>query len=221
MLPNIVWSVSSAIASDFRLSLSWWGLGVHAILAIALASRRTWARAVVLGMVASLVTQLMVDMVPLDDQFFMVAELGVLAFVIPWRRNELPSAAITLALQSYAAFAAWKMSHPIVVGWDDVLRLAPVCERIAVVGAVAACVGTVLRTRWSAIASAVSALALFTAMGDLLVSVDWDTIGPAMRLKLQVAMFGGLGAGAIAAAIAAVLGGRTTRSLVGTLLAEA
>ncbi len=216
MLPHIVWIFSPAIVPDW-MSLSWWTLGVYSIIALAVAARRTWARAVVLGIAASVITRFWINPFTLDYPVLWSAEVGVLAFVVPWRRNESSLAAITLALQAYAAFSAWLIHHPLIQPVEDVLQLEPTFERIGLACAVIGCVGTVLRARWSALASAVSALALSGAMIELLTSSGWDSIGPSYRLKWQIWMVGGVATGAMAAAIAAVIGWRSTRSLVGPL----
>jgi hypothetical protein len=69
----------------------------------------------------------------------------------------------------------------------------------------------VLRARWSAIASAVSALALFIMVGELCM---WRS---ELSGEWQLFVFANFGGGAIAASVAAILAWRTTRSPVGTL----
>ena len=109
------------------------------------------------------------------------------------------------------------MHHPTIPPVDGVLQRAPTFERIALACAVVGCVGTVLRARWSALASAVAALALFGATVELLIAPGWDSIGSSYRLKWQVWMMGGVASAAMATAVAAVLGWRSTRSLLGPL----
>lgn len=186
----------------------WLDMGVFALSVGALAARRPWARAVVLGATASGVTHalalpLLVQL-PADPRYFiwLIGDLGAFAFVMPWRRKEVSLPAITLALQA-SAYSAGGLS---VVFTEETMAM------LAVVSA-AACIGTVLRARWSAIASAVSALTLFIMVGELCM---WRS-ELSSELQLFVFVLANFGGGAIAATVAAILAWRTTRSTVGTL----
>lgn len=186
----------------------WLDMGLFALSVGALAARRPWARAAVLGATASGVTHalalpLLVQL-PADPRYFiwLIGDLGAFAFVMPWRRKEVSLPAITLALQA-SAYSAGGLS---VVFTEETMAM------LAVVSA-AACIGTVLRARWSAIASAVSALTLFIMVGELCM---WRS-ELSSELQLFVFVLANFGGGAIAATVAAILAWRTTRSTVGTL----
>jgi hypothetical protein len=189
----------------------WFVLAVFVVLAVALATRMTWARAVVLGVTMQTLT-IYLGMPYGADPFGWITRLGGLALVMPWRRTEYSLAAINLALQAWACGSAW-IALASQLAPSDAVLLRSVCGTIALVCAAAGCIGTVRGARWSAITSAVSALALFIALGAL--STAQFHRGDA--LEWQVHVFGAVGSGAIAATVAAVLGWRTTRSLVGPL----
>jgi hypothetical protein len=192
----------------------WLELGAFVLIAIALAARRTWARAVALGLAVHFLARVLVRWpligLPAADAFdwniHMIARLGLLAFVIPWRRKEVSPAAVALVLQVWAYGSA---------AWGDLLFFDQyeTNATIALVCAAAACIGTVHRARWSAIASAVSALALFGMMfselGELVMSRH-----PLNGYWLDT--FFTVGSGAIAASVAAILCWRTTRSFANT-----
>ena len=184
----------------------WFEIGATFFIAIALAARKTWARALVLGLTVHLLTRWLLLPHPIDDPLLWLQHLGVLAFVMPWRRNEVSPAAIALALQVWAYGSA---------SWGDLLFFEQyeTNATIALVCAAAACIGTVYRARWSAIASAVSALALFgmmfTELGELVLS----------RREFSaywLDSFATVVSGAIAASVAAILAWRTTRAATGT-----
>ncbi len=170
---------------------------VLAFITIALATRMSWARAVVLGVaMQSLSLGLVVPHAA--SPLAWLPDVGLLAFIMPWRRTEISVAAITLALQTWAC-ASGLIALPWFLGADGALSLRSVCGTIVLVGAFAACIGTARRARWSTLTSALSALALFCALLTL------------TRFPSK------LSSGAIAAIVAAVLDWRTTHSLVGPL----
>ncbi len=214
-IPIIVGLVitNGAEASGPRLPLrAWFDFGAFILMPIALATRRTWARGLVLGMTLYFLTNGLAQSVlfpwhPHPPSWVWLVPLGVLAFVTPWRRKEISLAAVSLALQVWAyASAAWGMDVAFSKAYETNLTVAYVCAGTA-------CIGTVLRARWSAIASAVSAVALFGIMfselGELFLS----------RSELDVwwaYTFGKFGSAATAASVAAILAWRTTRAARGT-----
>lgn len=184
----------------------WLSIGVFALSVGALAARRPWARAFALGATASgvahaLVLPLLVP-VTVDPRYviYIVGNLGAFAFVMPWRGNEVSPAAIILALQAWA-FSTCGLSQEFTEEWMAMLTV--IC--------VAACIGTVVRARWSAIASAVSALALFTMVAELFM---WRSEFSGDVQLFDIASFAG---GAIAASVAAIFAWRTTHSRIGAL----
>jgi hypothetical protein len=211
MIPQIVGLVNSFVNNaemhhrPFPLRV-WFDMGAMFFVPIALAARKTWARAVVLGLTVHILARLLLIPHPINP-LALTWVIGVLAFVMPWRRKEVSPAAIALALQVWAYGSA---------SWGDLLFFDQyeTNATIALVCAAAACIGTVRGARWSAIASAVSALALFGMMfselGELVMS----------RHEFNgywLETFGRVASGAIAASAAAFLGWRATRSRVGTL----
>jgi hypothetical protein len=200
--PSIIGLVSFAASSGPPLRLrSWFEIGAMFFVAIALAARRPWARAVVLGLTVHVLARFLLIPHPIDDPFIWLDELGVLAFVVPWRRKEVSPAAIVLALQVWAYGSA---------SWGDmaIFEQYETNATIALVCAAAACIGTVYRAQWSAIASAVSALALFgmmfTELGEVVMSQhEFD--------GYWLDRFATYSSGAIAASVAALLAWRTTR----------
>ena len=141
---------------------------------------------------------------PVADPFMWLDKLGLLALVVPWRRKEVSPAAIALALQSWAyGSASW--------GEKAIFEQYETNATIALVCAGAACIGTVYRARWSAIASVVSALALFgmmfTELSELVMSQhEFD--------GYWFDRFATYSSGAIAASVAAIVAWRTTRAVV-------
>lgn len=188
-------------------SRAWLYLGAFGFVAIALAARRTWARAVVLGIEMQVLALLALSVLrlPIDLPFMVrtIWELGIVAFVMPWRRQEFSPTTVTLALQSWACVSAMSFAK-------SNSLFVETSETVALVCAAAACVGIVRRARWSAIASALSALALVGALGDLFMPTLTGGYAPELQLYPY-------GSGAIAATIAAILGWRSTRSRVRTL----
>lgn len=205
VLPFFVFYASNYGELEFFLPACF-VLAAFVVIAIALAARMTWARAVVLGVTMhSLLARLLI----LDPHPFQWSvEVGILVFVMPWRRNEFSLAAINLALQAWATICAlWALTSA-AMGMQSARVPGCVYGTIALVCAVASCFGTVHRARWSAISSGVSALALFGALHTLGL---WP-FRPDDPLEFQLMEFGTIGSGAIAAMLAAVLGWRTTRS---------
>jgi hypothetical protein len=210
---GIVRTIAAAAESShppFPLRM-WFDFGAFVVMTVALATRRPWARGLVLGAKAYVLTHVGASSMlfpwrPGAPSWFWLVELGVVAFVMPWRRREISPAAIGLALLVWAYCPASFQDQLFFKAYEANLTIAYAC-------AAAACVGTVLRARWSVIASAVSALALFGVMfselGELMMS----------RSELDVWWvfnFGKISSGAIAASVAAILAWRTTRVATGT-----
>jgi hypothetical protein len=203
MIPHIRFLIEHYDEADF----SWRGCLVMAafmISAIALAARVKWARAVVLGFSMHRLTLFLLmpevrDGFPLNS----IVGLGVVALLVPWSRKELSLAVITLALQAWGCVSAVGVVIFQTAAADSAHTLRVACGTVAVVCAVASCIGTARGERWSAITSAASALALFVAVGTLFAFPF-----------LQEFAYGGVGSGAIALTIAAVIsyGTRTRMS---------
>lgn len=209
VMPLIAWLIVGFGGLPDVSFRAWLELGTSAVIAIALAARITWARAVVVGLTAYGLTLAFTMPVPPPPLHF-VLELGLLAFVVPWGRKEVSAAAISLALQVWVFSSASTVLSFSAMAPDGALLVASKCATIAVVAAAAGCIGSVLRARWNAIASTVGALALFGALADLSTSRFNET------LPWQLYMFTAISTGAIAAVTAAILGWRATRSGAGT-----
>jgi ABC-type Mn2+/Zn2+ transport system permease subunit len=121
---------------------------------------------------------------------------------MPWRRKEISPAGITLALLVWAyASAMWGGDWKFYDAYEPSLMIAFVC-------AGAASIGTMVRARWSTMASAISAVALFGIMfselGELFMSRSEFNVW-------WIYTFGTLCSGAIAATVATFVSWRTAR----------
>lgn len=212
VIPLIVGMLTFIGAPNISMRV-WFELGALGVVAIALAARVTWARAIVLGAtLQSLALLLLAPAAP--DPLYLMCEVGVLAFVAPWRWNEISTAALALALQIWAyGAAAVLLTLQFTAGENGDVLLGPTCATITLICTATGCVASVLRARWSAFASALSAIALFVACGELfMMNFRFDN-----AFSWQLYLFGAVSTGAVAATVAAVLSWRTTPSLRGTL----
>jgi len=201
------WSAAAILGIIVMLVETWVELSVFVLMPIALVARKTWARGLVLGVTVHFLLARWLLRPHFDgDPLVWLGTLGVVAFVMPWRRREISPAAIALALQAWAFGSA---------AWGDMSFLEQYETNVAIglVSAAAACFGTVYRARWSAIASAISALALsgmmFSELGELVLS----------RREFNgywIHDFATVGTGAIAASVATFLVWRTKRAATGT-----
>jgi hypothetical protein len=199
----------SGLVSLFGLQLAF-----GALLALALGFRLSWARPIVLGAVACLVARFAIlsAIVVHPPVMWCAAYVGILAFVMPWRRGELSTSGLALALQVWAVgSAAFALEFQITSA--DGSQVMAVGALIAFFAAAAATIGGVLRARWGAIASLVAAPTLALAMAEVL-PLRFRFPFP---LATQLEMTGLLVSGALAATVAAILSWRAARSTFGTL----
>jgi hypothetical protein len=183
------------------------------VVTLAMALRLTWARPILLGGVAFWSGWFAVSFFSVlgVNVAWIVAYGGLLVFLVPWRRGELTGAGTALALQA-CAFSAATLSLTFEISSSSGLELVAPAAVIAFVAAVIATAGGVLRARWSALASAVSALTLAIAFEELL-HLHF-TFGPAL---MHAAMLVMIAAGALSAVVGAVLAWRSAASPLGTL----
>lgn len=188
-----------------------------AFLCGALVMRMGWARPILLGGLAFFMIPQTVSVWAFDvSPTYLVWHLGMLAFLVPWRRNELTPSGLALAAYVFAYGAAsWTLSFQMTTPDGEHAYFAPTAI-VACGGAALATVGAVLRARWSTIAGVASAVAIGVALVDLL-GVDFRF--PEHATLLEVSMIGSLAAGAMAALAGSVLAWRTARSSFGTLRA--
>jgi hypothetical protein len=189
-------------------------LGFGLVLAAALVARLSWARSVLLGGLAffAIPTVMAVALAPESSALWLVPSLGPLAFLVPWRRGEVTRAGTALALSVWAYGAAsLALGYQLTASDGSVAFVAPVAV-VALVAAMIATVGGILRARWSAAASAVCAATLAFAIVEL----------AGMRFVFddaalwRVYLLGMVGSGVVAAAASAYLAHRTARSGLGT-----
>lgn len=190
------------------------------VLVAALAARRTWARPILLGGIAFWMLGAAVSLVafPHLSPIWLVIHAGLVAFLAPWRRGEITAAGASLALSVWA-FAAATLALGFWITTPTGGQLIAPGAVPAVLGAMIATCGGVLRARWAALASAVAAVGLgFAALQLNALTMRMATAAPAFFHAMMIAL---VASGAVAAAIAAVLSFRTARSMLGTLRAIA
>ncbi len=146
-------------------------LGFCAIVTLALALRLSWARPVVLAAFAFSALQLVVFELAVGgiiEPMWLLVDLGLVAFVMPWRRRELTGAGWTLALQVWSySVASMCMNYVYTDSDGSYLMIAPLAMVSAFAAVVATC-GVILRARWGALASLVAAGALAVAAIQIL-----------------------------------------------------
>ena len=188
---------------------------IDAMLVVALLRRLAWARAILFGSLAYYTTfGISISLAPPDGfhspgpvglLVFWAIPLGILAFVMPWRRRELHGAGYALVLQACALAAT-------TTGPGSVVPAA----MIASLPALVAIAGSITRARWAAWASASTAVLLLVAaiQNAYYFIVDVHEFEYAREWLPVTAM---LLAGAIASAVASVASWRSARSTAGTL----
>ena len=189
-------------------------LGFGAVLALAMAARLTWSRPILLGGFAFWTAWYVVALLSYDgiNPAWLVLHAGLLAFLVPWRRGEITAAGAALALQVCAFGAATFALGFQVTTRDGAWTFVAPAAQIALVAAIVATAGGVLRARWSALASATSAVTLGIALAELM----------PLRFRIgdelfHVGTLATVATGALAAAAGAVIAWRTARSRLGTL----
>jgi len=189
-------------------------LGMGSVLVVALVARLTWARPVLFGAMACQAVVACAWLVGVPDVnplslVWTLGTLGVVAFLLPWRRGELTGAGSSLLLQVWSFCAVSSLVLPTLA-----IALA-VPLLVAMLAAIVAIAGQILRARWSAFASAMAAVMLTFSFVEAwsLTPFAPDMFGADLWRGLNLAL---LGSGAIAAAVSAVLSWRTARSNLGT-----
>ena len=216
LLPYAV--VEARFALDAGLaSLPGVELGLVLLVMVALIARITWARPIILGALAVALTWTATILVttwsPIASKIVLGAcGAGAMAFLVPWRRGELTPAGAALALLAPSYMGAATAMSFYVTAPGGVVFANPVAT-IATVAVIVAGIGVVLRARWAALAAALGALALAgTAHGF------WPLVVRMPHGEMWRALIvGSMVAGAITAAIAAMVCWRTARSAFGTL----
>jgi len=175
-------------------------LGLGVMLVVALIARLSWARAVVLGGIGTsavlmIMTTALAPEVTLDPSNFLL--VGIVAFLVPWRRGELSTPGIALTLQVWAYGTAVIASV-----WFPAFAI------VASLAGMLAAAGIILRARWSVVFAGLTVIGTIGASAQLVampyVSVYWT------------AMVVLLASGVVAAIASTVLQYRTARSRLGT-----
>lgn len=224
------WSAAALLGAPFVLWLArgahlwsgWWspyGLDTALMLVglVALAARRTWARAVIFGSVAAalpspLLALALGDLHGPGPLAFAAAHVGALVFLAPWRRRELTASGLALALLAFAYTPALS-SHAVVLTAPTAVVLGNPLGTTALTACLLACGGILLRARWASLPAIVAAWALAMygrEVSDMTVRIAHPTV-------THVAMLCSIFAGAACAALVALLAWRGGRGGLGTL----
>ncbi len=210
-----MWHVSletfSHAITPFAVELVLYGAAL-----VALVARVSWARPVIVGSLLTTAVRIIIwsaiSSRGLAGMPWLVASVGALAFVIPWRRGEISPAGWALVLLAPAYNAAMSSLMVQMTAPHDLLVANP-CGTIAFAGAIAAGIGIVTRARWASMAAAGTALALVATANQF-----WDlTVRLHDPAATRAMLHGVLVVGSLAAAIVSVLAWRTARSTFGTL----
>ena len=189
---------------------------LSAVVIAGLCARLWWARAIVLGTLPVPLALFGLSWWTGSDPGTvltaqMIGYLGAGAFLMPWHRSELSASGAALMLISVAYGAAMTLTWLQVTTPGGHLRiLAPGMMALAAVLLAAA--GTILRARWAAVAAGFAAV---TLLQQLMTLAPLRPHHQALDVWSTLAL-GTIGAGAAAAAIAAVLCWRAARSTIGT-----
>ncbi len=214
LVPVVAYSAFACVSDAGLLSRVCVETAFGAILIVALVMRLSWARPVLVGGLGFFMMPGILGGALLDPATapWLVAELGALAFVAPWRRRELTPAGWALVLQvwSYCA-ASFALMFQYTTNDGSYLLIAPAATVAALAAVIATC-GGILRARWSALASAISAATLVFAITEL-----WGLRFAFDHAFFRVYIVGSVASGAVAAAISALLAWRTARSRLGSL----
>jgi hypothetical protein len=193
-------------------------------LVSALAARRTWARAIVLGRVATSVFMQTLHVVASSlvwhangsaENFgpealaLLVLFAAVLALLVPWNRGELGRRGIVLALLGPAYAAAFAS----VAVWSNVPLSVVVADPLgsfALAAVIVAYVGVLRGARWASIAAALVAVAFVAGFGAVM-SESRNSLSIAWLLQVRFATNGALGA--LGALVAAYVMWRSPRSV--------
>jgi hypothetical protein len=213
-LPILIGGALRIFPSSGPLSLFGLQIVFGAIVTLALAFRLPWARPVVLGGIAFFAMQVAIVTlsVPSRNPIWLVPYLGIFAFVMPWRRNELSSTGLAIALHVWAFAAASVALEFQTSNTTGVYYLAP-GAMIAFTGAMIATCGTIVRARWAILGSLACAIKL--------VECAYVFSPPSLRFPMpasaQITILAMIGSGVLAATLGTILSWRDARSTVGTL----
>ncbi|HEY5948519.1 MAG TPA: permease prefix domain 1-containing protein [Kofleriaceae bacterium] len=201
------------------------------VMVAALLARLTWARPVVLGGMGFMTTYAIVaGTVPVNTgTVWLVALIGTVVFVMPWRRHELRRTGYTLVLLAFACSAtglaagmlgldsdalAYAREHGIQPNIVMPIRMVP-AALIGFVPLVVAIGGTILRARWAAVASAFGAAMLLVSLIEVVrYYIGFHELEDTAEWLPLASM---LTAGSIAASVAALTSWKSARSNTGTL----
>jgi hypothetical protein len=183
-----------------------------------LVARVSWARAIIAGALSWLVVDQAIAWawsgIPAETTtVWRIACLtGAFVLVAPWRRSELAPAGYVIVLLAWAyhgvnMIATYQLTAP------DQLPFVDPAGAVAFVATLVAGIGTLVRARWAALATAAAAVALAIGYADLH-TVTSRFADPTLA---TVQILGAIGAGTVAAALATVLAWRSARSMLGTL----
>ncbi|CAN5907162.1 hypothetical protein BH11MYX2_BH11MYX2_35100 [soil metagenome] len=187
-------------------------VGLGTLLIAGLVARLTWPRPILLATVVLQFAWAVFAREPMVTlPWEVVVFSGVtIAMLVPWRRGELraPSWALGLLYVSYLG-ASW-MAHAM-TPWGELL--APAAGFASMLLVVTAAAGVVLRARWAGFAALVASTLLVVGFAQIL-RTPWEaSLGFEQERYLAGAL---VNAGAVGAAIAAVVAWRTARSTEGT-----
>lgn len=216
LVPALAWLAWTVIPVVGVWSRAGAELAFGAILVGALCLRLTWARPILLGGMAffALLSLVFVGTLPGSSWPWTLWYVGTIAFLMPWSRRELTPSAMALALNVWA-YGAATLAHGFQVWSRDGIEIVPGAQ-LALVTAVLATTGAVLRARWAALAAAVSAVALATATTDV-AGIGFG-FGFEHAGLYRAACLALVGSGVVASAIGGVLAWRGARSGLGSLV---
>jgi len=186
------------------------------MLAVGLLSRRGWARPVMFAGAAFWVIPMSLVLYAYPEHtspIWLVLHLGIVAFLAPWRRREVTQASVALALQVWAVASAMMVLGFQITTPDGGTEYVTPAAMVAMIAASKATVGGILRARWGALASLVSAATLAVSIYEL----QAFTFKFANAGAYQLVTFGMLASGVLASLAASVLLWRHARSAFGSL----
>jgi hypothetical protein len=222
--PARAWSAALLIAPPFAWSFArfaHYGINrflvecvIALVLSVGLVARVSWVRPVFLGAMALFVLSSVFSVIEHGvNPVWLVWHIGVVAFLMPWRRGEIAPAGWALALQVWSYFAASvALGYQFTNERGEISIVMPFAVAALLCAALGA-VGGVLRARWGAVTTLVSALCLWAVAGETLFMRFRFTHPTLLGAYLGTVLV----SGAIAASIAAGLAQRTARSTFGTL----
>jgi hypothetical protein len=175
-------------------------------LCVALVKKMGWARPLLLApaLFGSVMSMAFAWTVDDYSPLYFVWNIGLLALLMPWRKDELTGPGLALASYAWAyGVATWALSFQVTSPDGVDLYFVP-SGAIACIAIGVATLGTLLRARWSSIAGVVAAAAL----GIALVEMAGIEFLFADALVMEIAMLGSLVTGMVAALAGAALAWR-------------